>query len=526
MHIDVLKKYSEFEKLRANWDVLYQIDPEAQLFLSWEWLSQEFIRRPDHWFYILAVRPNRAGSDYVAFFPLRLTLRTRGSNQGFHNELQMAGNYWADYNGIICHPEHEQQAIPALAKQLKQMYWARLHLDFILISDRRLALLLNPFKDDAFVISHGNRISDEDNIDSLIAPYADLPDDFESFLATNMSAKTRQKLRRYTRKVDNSPELHITHTNAETSESDLSAFGNFWLTKWVERKGEKAYRLAKTYQQMLHQALHARMLHMPVLWQADQPIGMLGSLIDREKGSLLFFVAGRDESVRDLPIGLILHGHSLRWAIEQGLKKYDFLAGNERYKYAYGVKEQQIRCITLSTKSKINLNGMLDPRCTQTVLERATHSHLKGEIPFAQKGYQQVLQVRPDDPQALRRYTRLLSETGKYTKALTILQHMVASQPYNASAWTNLGEIYFITEDYQEARSALENAVELSANQSIKALYFLGRSLSVLDRKSAAVAVYQRVLELSPSSRRDERRQQKVNKHLLDLGDNKSQEVN
>ncbi len=519
MIIDVFKKYSEFEKLRENWGVLYQVDPEARLFLSWEWLSQEFLRRPDHWFYILAARPNPTENDYVAFFPLRLTLRTRGSNQRFHNELQMAGNYWADYNGFICHPEHEQQAIPALAMQLKKMYWARLHLDFILMSDRRLALLLNPFKDDAYVISHGNRLSEEDNIDSLIAPYADLPDNFESFLATHMSAKTRQKLRRYTRKVVNSPELRITHTNTETSERDLSAFGNFWLTKWAERKGKKANRLAKTYQQMLRQALQARILFMPVLWRANQPIGMLGSLIDRQKQSLLFFVAGRDESVRDLPIGLILHGHSLRWAIEQGLQKYDFLAGNERYKYAYGVKEQQLRCITVSTKSKINLNGMLDPRCTQAALERATYSHQKGEIPLARNGYQQVLQVRPDDSQTLRRYGRLLSESGENTKALAIHQRIVASQPYNASAWTNLGEVFFFMGAYQDARSVLENAVELSANQSIKALYFLGRSLSILDRKSAALAAYNAVLELSPASRRDERRQQKVHKYLIDLGE-------
>ena len=67
LRTDVIDDYEDFEELRPNWEALYLIDPDAQFFLSWDWLSQLFMREPDRIFFILAVRPDAENSDYVAF---------------------------------------------------------------------------------------------------------------------------------------------------------------------------------------------------------------------------------------------------------------------------------------------------------------------------------------------------------------------------------------------------------------------------------------------------------------------------
>ena len=55
MHVETLYSYARFEALKADWDALYDKDPDAQFFLSWLWLSRIFQQHPDEW----CVRPRR-----------------------------------------------------------------------------------------------------------------------------------------------------------------------------------------------------------------------------------------------------------------------------------------------------------------------------------------------------------------------------------------------------------------------------------------------------------------------------------
>jgi CelD/BcsL family acetyltransferase involved in cellulose biosynthesis len=113
------------------------------------------------------------------------------------------------------------------------------------------------------------------------------------------------------------------------------------------------------------------LVHMPMLWHRENPVGALASFVDREKSRLLFFVGGRDEEFRDLPAGLILHVHNIRWAIENGLRTYDLLRGNEPYKYSLGATDVRLKYPLVRTRSGVNLNGKLDPGCLDDALRRA-----------------------------------------------------------------------------------------------------------------------------------------------------------
>ncbi|MBT8447435.1 MAG: GNAT family N-acetyltransferase, partial [Gammaproteobacteria bacterium] len=157
MRIEVIDTNEGFNRLRANWERLYAQDPEAQFFLSWIWLSQLIERRPDNWC-VLAVAQVDAADEYVAFLPLRLKSRFSKSLQIGLPEIYMAGNFWADYTGFVCPPGHEHDAIPALARHLRdEMSWERLHLENIRASQWRLALFTGQFPDKRFRITHRNR---------------------------------------------------------------------------------------------------------------------------------------------------------------------------------------------------------------------------------------------------------------------------------------------------------------------------------------------------------------------------------
>jgi CelD/BcsL family acetyltransferase involved in cellulose biosynthesis len=53
-------------------------------------------------------------------------------------------------------------------------------------------------------------------------------------------------------------------------------------------------------------------------------------------------MTGRDETFEAPPAGMILHAYSIRHAIKQGFIEYDFLRGNEPYKYAWGAVDEPV----------------------------------------------------------------------------------------------------------------------------------------------------------------------------------------
>src|SRR5262249_32676675 len=154
---------------------------------------------------------------------------------------------------------------------------------------------------------------------------------------------TRQKINRFLRKLESSSVYQITTTSAATQSRDVKILEQLWGNIWSERKGSDSERLITMYGMIVRCGLEDEIEHVCVLWHGEAPIGVLASFVDWEKSRLLFFVSGRDENFRDLLVGLVLHAWNIRWAIEHGLRTYDFLRGNEPYKYSLGAADVRLK---------------------------------------------------------------------------------------------------------------------------------------------------------------------------------------
>ena len=98
MHIDIIETSPSLAKLEDNWNAVYDADDEAQIFLSWKWLSGWLSCIPGPWFILAAKERDAADLPYVAFFPLRL--QTTIEKSDVFGDIRMAGNFAADYTGI------------------------------------------------------------------------------------------------------------------------------------------------------------------------------------------------------------------------------------------------------------------------------------------------------------------------------------------------------------------------------------------------------------------------------------------
>lgn len=423
MIVDLIDTIEELDRMEDDWDEVYATDPHARYFLSHGFLRQWLPAFNGHWF-VLAAKPTPR-SRYEAFLPLRM--RTRALEDGHCvSELLMAGNYGADYTGIVALPDRARSAMPALARALKLLHWNQLSFDYVAADDMRYLKLLNHLSGPDLRIGTEARVNRRDNVDNLVCPEVPLPDDWDDYLSS-LSPNMRQKLRRLLRALDADPSLEITLPSAASIVDDVEAMNRLWVAKWEERKGaERARRIVATNRQMLLQAFVRGDLFMPILRENGRMVAALATFVDPIKRAAHFYMTGRDESFAGPSPGLLLHGYSIRALIERGVGLYDFMRGDEPYKLLFGTRQKPLQCIHVATRSGLNLGDDLEPRAVPTVLALATAAHRNGRFRQAAVGYGQVLSQDPDNIDALYRYGQLLRQIGQTADARRLFGRALA----------------------------------------------------------------------------------------------------
>lgn len=390
-HIDSLPRLLEIE---VDWDELYRRDPHSSLYLSSAFIGSIAARTAGK-FRILAAWSDDGRLDGV--LPLLVTTRWNKAEQRLHNVLEMLGHVFdADYTGIVCEPEQELEVCRAFAAEIAAMPFARLVLSFFSGSRRRLEAFTDAFDASAFIRRDTERKINDGRTNNLLCPAVELPGDFSAYL-DGLSAGTRQKLRRLLRQLDADPGLRITRSRPETYEQDAAILSELWFLQYAGRKGQKrADKLARQFRHTVMIGLASGMIHLAILWREQRPVAAHAIYVDPVKRHALFHVGARDERVRDLATGLLLHAHSIRWSIAQGLTRYDFTLGDEPYKYSFGAVDREIFSVEIATPTGLNTTGRLDPACRDDALEHIRRYMSRGRRDDALSAARQALDVWPE----------------------------------------------------------------------------------------------------------------------------------
>lgn len=520
MRVDVIDTLDALERLKGNWDAVYEADPEAQFYMSWTWISGWFRRLGSQWL-VLAARDKPDAGAYVGFFPLQLRTE-RGKDGSFHNELRIGGGYSTGYNGPICDPRLEGEVLRAFAGHVQTMNWAKLHLDNIFLSSARLETFLKAFSSSDFSLKKVIRPDDGDGIDHDVYVYAPLPDDWEVFLGDRMGAKTRANARRTLRQVEETGEYRITHVTAETLDLDLENLLRFWEIQWAEKLTARYHAglprgMMKTFRNMLSYCFEYDALFLPVLWRGDTPIGVQASLIDKKNRSLISLLNGRDLSVKRPPPGFALHLYSIRWAIQNGFKIYDLQTGDFSYKYDFGGIERKVECLLVSTATHRNLGGALEIRSLPVVLARAKALRQAGDLDAAVGACRQILSSDQTHAEAAQLLKRLdgerrfllpqdlnmaarLHQAGNLAEAERIYRKILDIEPRHFDVRYLLGAIFLQQRRYHEAEQQIRFAVEIRPDVPA-AHYNRGLALARLERTQDALASLENCIGLEPDHR-------------------------
>ncbi len=509
MNIQIIDNLQTFQAIRSDWEYIYNADPQAQFFISWIWILAKLKKHSEYkipWF-ILAVKLSSDASDYVGFFPLIIELNEHNPGD-FYNQLSLVGVTDADHPGLICLPEYEEETVFALAQYIQQQEtWSIFELKHIQTTNTRINLFLKSFAQENFHIQQLDQHQFKnplDNIDNHIIPYLVLPDNWNDYLQQVLSSNTRQKIRRFLRKIEDSNEFRITEVNADNLDRHIEILIQLWQANWEGRKSaEQCQAIVRAMRFELYHCFENNCLSLLVLWKEDKPLGAIANLIDFSKKSILFFVGGRDESFKDLPPGFVLHAYAIQSAIKNGFKIYDFLVGNEAYKYSFGAKERYLQNSIVERQNWINRDRKIDVRTLPLAVQISKHYHRANRLIEAEKGYSQILKVQPKHPEVLYSLGTIQQIKGEYQTAENLLRSLLQVQPNDIKAWFSLGNLHYTQGQLSDAEKAYQQALNLEPESSYisSAIYHnLGYTLQQQGKWEEAIACYQKAHELQPDS--------------------------
>lgn len=399
MRIELVETIQRFVEIELEWDELYSKDPSANIYLSSRFFAPIIIRAVGKFRILVAWSDD---NHCVGVFPLLLKTRWSKTANCLYNELDMLGHVFdADYTGILCDPDCETEVCEAFAHKVSNMSFGRIVLSFFGSPVDRLKAFRATFDDKIFDTKQSERKINAGKTNNHICPYVELPADFPSYLDT-LSANSRQKLRRLVRRIDNDPDIKITRSRPETHKQDVAILSELWFLQYAERKGQKrAAKLTAQFREIVGSGLANGLMYLAILWRAGKPVAAQANYIDPVKRHALFHVGGRDETIQDLAIGLMLQAHCIRWSIANGLKRYDFTLGDEPYKYSFGAVDREIASVEIFTKSGVNTTERLDENCQDDVAEHIRRYAARGRRDDARVAAKQALDVWPGLPAAI-----------------------------------------------------------------------------------------------------------------------------
>jgi len=315
-----------FQALREEWDELLAASLADSFFLTWEWLYAWWTHLAgDRRLFLLVARQ---GGRLVAIAPLSLRARRVAGVLPLRSvEFLGADRLSSDYLDVIVRRGWEAEAIPALAQYL---------------ADARLALELASVRRAGCAAAALSRALTQRRWRMLetptaVCPFIDLSGHtWESYLGT-LESKPRNDFLRLLKNLTKKFSVRLEPASSEPQRREFMAhLVRLHNLRWQNLGGSDALHTADLvafHDEVSRVTLERGWLRLFVLWLDGQPVA---SLYGFRYGRTFYFVqTGFDPAYGRHAVGLITVGLTIKSAIAEGAEEYDFLRGDEAYKFRW-----------------------------------------------------------------------------------------------------------------------------------------------------------------------------------------------
>jgi CelD/BcsL family acetyltransferase involved in cellulose biosynthesis len=339
LRVEVHEDASVFPELQREWNGLLQRSGANTIFLTWEWQRTWW-----NWYgeesrlCILAIWD---GAELVGVAPLHTTSSGEGSRA-----LQLLGGIeLSDYlDVIIVGDEREAAVYGVLWEFLSGEYgcaWDVLDLHNVPASSPTLESLpaLGRASGDVEVAS----------VVEEVCPVIDLPSSWDSYLAL-LSKKQRHEVRRKVSKASREAAVRWYYVDDSVSlDEEVEDFVMLHRKSGAHKKAFMDERMRGFFREIAGMAFDRGWLRLASLIIND--VKAASMFCFEFSNTFLVYNSGYDPDLYpSLSTGIVLLAHCIRDAIERGLKVFDFLRGEEEYKYRFGGVRTEIHNLRLTKR--------------------------------------------------------------------------------------------------------------------------------------------------------------------------------
>ncbi len=331
-----------FADVRSEWQELYSA-VDCSPFLSWEWMSVWFENFGDGTrpFILKVFRDNRL----VGILPM---LQEKKNFLGLrYDQIAFVGNGpgGADYLDLIVRPENRKDSLTAIV-------------DF-LSAERRCDRISFENLDATYgtagsikglALADGNRFRRYTESPSAICPQIELSGGWVRVLS---ESKRSANFKRRLKKIEKMPGFEFRSiTSSDETDAAFERFLTLHESRWKESGGSALSghpRLISFQRRLVPELSKAGLLRFDELWIEGECRSSIYGLDDGK--TFYYYNSGFDLSSAHLSVGLVLLGLSIKNAVERGNRLYDFLRGDEAYKFDWANRQTHLVNLTLSGSS-------------------------------------------------------------------------------------------------------------------------------------------------------------------------------
>jgi CelD/BcsL family acetyltransferase involved in cellulose biosynthesis len=307
----------------ATWNALVARSHAPVPFLTWQFQTTWSRAFADGPLRLLGVQDG--GGEWLGALPL---VESPGPDGPV---LRLVGGVdVADYLDVVAVAGREEEVWKALLAALADLPWRMLDLRPVVETSPTAALLPALARAAGFSC----RLEPVDR-----CPVIDLPPTWDAYLAS-LSGKDRHELRRKLRRAEAAgPRVEVARTPAGIA----AAMDSFVALHRRSKVGKARFmdeRMEAFFREVGTAFAAAGWAALWVLWLDKRPAAALFCL--EYAGSVSLYNSGFDPEARALSPGVVLIARTIEDGIARGFRRYDFLRGEEPYKYGFGAVPTEV----------------------------------------------------------------------------------------------------------------------------------------------------------------------------------------